>query len=282
LGLDYNPLTTQIEPHDVLVDSLDAINHCGRILHNLSTDIWLYISRGVLRLKAQAGQVGSSTMPHKVNPIKFENAEGNLEIADAMFSQLAHSLVSSRLQRDLSDSTQLRNLGVAFGHWLTALAMIKSGLLELSVDQKQTQTELNAHYEVLTEAIQTQLRVAEIESGSTDIDPYNLVKDFSRGNFIDRQAIADFVNQLDLAPSVKQKLLDLTPEKYTGLASQLVERYLGVEGDSSDTTSSTDSVTDSETEPITVIHRTKVPPRTASDSNIISPSDRSTDQIDPL
>jgi adenylosuccinate lyase len=250
-------------------------------LHNLSTDIWLYISRGVLRLKAQTGQVGSSTMPHKVNPIKFENAEGNLEIADAMFSQLSHSLVSSRLQRDLSDSTQLRNLGVAFGHWLTALAMIKSGLLELSVDQKQTQTELDAHYEVLTEAIQTQLRVAGIESGSTDIDPYNLVKDFSRGNFIDRQAIAVFVIQLDLAPSVKQKLLDLTPEKYTGLASQLVKRYLGVEGDSSDTTSSTDSVTDSATDPITVIRKTTVSPKTVSDGTLVSRSDRSADQIDP-
>ncbi|MDR2538114.1 MAG: adenylosuccinate lyase [Bifidobacteriaceae bacterium] len=226
-GLEYNSLTTQIDPRDSLSTLFDILNHCGRIMHNLSTDLWLYISRGIFSLEVNTDQVGSSTMPHKVNPIKFENAEGNFEMADALFSLLSNQLIQSRLQRDLSDSTILRNVGVAFGHWLVGVNMLVNGLAELNVNQMVTAEELSQHYEVLTEAIQTQLRVAGIQGEVTIDDPYALLKHFSRGKSITAESLRIFIEQLPLSLADRKKLLELTPSKYIGLAEKLVYDYFG-------------------------------------------------------
>lgn len=222
LGLDWNPLTTQIESHDWQAELYTAIAHAGRILHNLCTDFWTYISIGYLSQVPQEGATGSSTMPHKVNPIRFENAEANLELAAALLDSLAATLVTSRMQRDLTDSTTQRNIGVALGHSLLALDNIARGLDEVSVAAPVLAADLEGNWEVLAEAIQTVIR-AEVTAGRSSIaDPYALLKDLTRGKRITAEDLRAFVEGLDIGSDAKTRLLALTPAGYTGLADQLV------------------------------------------------------------
>jgi adenylosuccinate lyase len=223
LGIGFNVLTTQIESHDWQVELYDRIRHAGGILHNLATDVWTYISLGYFAQIPVAGATGSSTMPHKINPIRFENAEANLEIAGGLLSTLASTLVTSRLQRDLTDSTTQRNIGVALGHSLLALDNLTRGLGEISLAQPVLDADLEANWEVLAEAIQTVVR-AEIAAGRSKItDPYALLKDLTRGRRVGGPELAEFVEGLDIGDAAKQRLLALTPATYTGLASQLVD-----------------------------------------------------------
>ncbi|TQK18131.1 adenylosuccinate lyase [Microbacterium sp. SLBN-154] len=222
LGLDFNPLTTQIESHDWQVELYDRARHAGGILHNLATDIWTYISLGYFAQIPVAGATGSSTMPHKINPIRFENAEANLEIAGGLFATLASTLVTSRLQRDLTDSTTQRNIGVAFGHSLLALDNLLRGLGEISLRRDVLLADLDANWEVLAEAIQTVVR-AEIAAGRSQItDPYALLKDLTRGRRVGGPELAEFVRGLDIGDEAKERLLALTPAGYVGLAAELV------------------------------------------------------------
>jgi adenylosuccinate lyase len=223
LGLGFNPVTTQIESHDWQVELYDRARHAGGILHNLATDIWTYISLGYFTQIPVAGATGSSTMPHKINPIRFENAEANLEIAGGLFATLASTLVTSRLQRDLTDSTTQRNIGVAFGHSLLALDNLQRGLTEISLAQDVLLADLDANWEVLAEAIQTVVR-AEIAAGrSTITDPYALLKDLTRGRRVGAPELAEFVRGLDIGDAAKERLLALTPATYAGLASRVVD-----------------------------------------------------------
>lgn len=223
LGLDFNILTTQIESHDWQVELYDRVRHAGGILHNLATDVWTYISIGYFTQIPVAGATGSSTMPHKINPIRFENAEANLEIAGGLFSTLSATLVTSRLQRDLTDSTTQRNIGVAFGHSLLALDNLERGLGEISLAEDVLLADLDANWEVLAEAIQTVVR-AEIAAGRSRItDPYALLKDLTRGRRVGAAELAEFVRGLDIGDEAKQRLLALTPATYDGLASRLVD-----------------------------------------------------------
>ena len=222
LGLDFNPLTTQIESHDWQVELYDRARHAGGILHNLATDIWTYISLGYFAQIPVAGATGSSTMPHKINPIRFENAEANLEISGGLFATLASTLVTSRLQRDLTDSTTQRNIGVAFGHSLLALDNLLRGLGEISLRRDVLLADLDANWEVLAEAIQTVVR-AEIAAGRSQItDPYALLKDLTRGRRVGAPELAEFVRGLDIGDQAKERLLALTPAGYVGLAAELV------------------------------------------------------------
>ncbi|WP_314456627.1 adenylosuccinate lyase [uncultured Microbacterium sp.] len=223
LGLGFNPVTTQIESHDWQVELYDRARHAGGILHNLATDIWTYISLGYFTQVPVAGATGSSTMPHKINPIRFENAEANLEIAGGLFSTLASTLVTSRLQRDLTDSTTQRNIGVAFGHSLLALDNLQRGLTEISLAEDVLLADLDVNWEVLAEAIQTVVR-AEIAAGRSQItDPYALLKDLTRGRRVGAPELAEFVRGLDIGDAAKQRLLALTPAAYAGLASRVVD-----------------------------------------------------------
>ena len=223
LGLEWNPLTTQIESHDLQASLLTQISHVNRILHNLCTDIWTYISNGFITQIPVKGATGSSTMPHKVNPIRFENAEANLEIASAMGDALASTLVTSRMQRDLTDSTTQRNFGVALGHSLLAINNIISGLGEIAVNRQALLDDLGDNLEVLGEAIQTVLR-AERAAGTTTIDnPYELLKDLTRGKKLTAEALREFIDELEMSAEGKKRLLALTPATYTGLASKLVD-----------------------------------------------------------
>ncbi|MET0672769.1 MAG: adenylosuccinate lyase [Microbacterium pygmaeum] len=223
LGIGFNPLTTQIESHDWQVELYDRIRHAGGILHNLATDIWTYISLGYFSQIPVAGATGSSTMPHKINPIRFENAEANLELSGALLGSLSQTLVTSRLQRDLTDSTTQRNIGVALGHSLLALDNLTRGLGEISLAQPVLDADLDANWEVLAEAIQTVVR-AEIAAGRSQItDPYALLKDLTRGRRVGAPELADFVNGLDIGEAAKARLLALTPATYIGLAAQLVD-----------------------------------------------------------
>ncbi|GHF21568.1 adenylosuccinate lyase [Pseudolysinimonas yzui] len=223
LGLDWNPLTTQIESHDWQAELYTALAHAGRILHNLCTDVWTYISIGYLAQIPQAGATGSSTMPHKVNPIRFENAEANLELSGALLDSLASTLVTSRLQRDLTDSTTQRNIGVALGHSLLALDNIRRGLDEVSVAHAVLAADLDTNWEVLGEAIQTVIR-AEVTAGRSSIaDPYALLKELTRGKRITGDDLRAFVEGLDIGADAKARLLALTPAGYTGLADDLVD-----------------------------------------------------------
>jgi adenylosuccinate lyase len=223
LGLDWNPLTTQIESHDWQAELYAGIAHAGRILHNLCTDVWTYISIGYLAQIPQAGATGSSTMPHKVNPIRFENAEANLELAGALLDSLGATLVTSRLQRDLTDSTTQRNIGVALGHSLLALDNIRRGLDEVSVAAPVLAADLDTNWEVLAEAIQTVIR-AEVTAGRSSIaDPYALLKELTRGKRITGDDLRAFVDTLDIGADAKARLLALTPGTYTGLADDLVD-----------------------------------------------------------
>ncbi|WP_439591114.1 adenylosuccinate lyase [Microbacterium sp.] len=223
LGLDFNVLTTQIESHDWQVELYDRARHAGGILHNLATDVWTYISIGYFTQIPVAGATGSSTMPHKINPIRFENAEANLEIAGGLFATLASTLVTSRMQRDLTDSTTQRNIGVAFGHSLLALDNLERGLNEISLAGDVLLADLDANWEVLAEAIQTVVR-AEIAAGRSSVsDPYALLKDLTRGRRVGAAQLAEFVRGLDIGDDAKERLLALTPATYAGLASALVD-----------------------------------------------------------
>jgi adenylosuccinate lyase len=223
LGLEFNPLTTQIESHDWQAELYTAVAHFNRVLHNLATDIWSYISIGYFKQIPVKGATGSSTMPHKINPIRFENAEANLEISNALFDVLAATLVTSRLQRDLTDSSSQRNIGVAFGHSLLALDNITKGLTEIEVAESVMAADLAENWEVLTEAIQTVIR-AEVVSGRSKIsNPYDLLKDLSRGKRLTREDLASFILKLDIDQAAKDRLLVLSPKDYIGLAAKLAQ-----------------------------------------------------------
>ena len=223
LGLEFNPLTTQIESHDWQAELYQSVAHFNRILHNLSTDIWSYISIGYFAQIPVKGATGSSTMPHKINPIRFENAEANLELSNAILDSLAQTLVTSRMQRDLSDSSAQRNIGVGFGHSLVALDNIHKGLGEIKVAEAAIAADLADNWEVLAEAIQTVIR-ADVASGKSKIEnPYELLKDLSRGKRLTREDLADFVLKLDISQASKDRLLSLSPKDYTGLAKKLAE-----------------------------------------------------------
>ena len=223
LGLDWNPLTTQIEPHDWQADLYLAISHANRILHNLCTDVWTYISIGYFRQVPQADATGSSTMPHKINPIRFENAEANLELSSALLESLAQTLVTSRLQRDLTDSTTQRNVGVALGHSLVALDNLVRGLGEIDLDREALNADLDRNWEVLGEAIQTVIR-AEVTAGRSSIaDPYAILKELTRGRRVGQAELVAFIDGLDIGDSAKARLRVLTPRTYTGIASGLVD-----------------------------------------------------------
>jgi adenylosuccinate lyase len=223
LGLTWTPLTTQIEPHDWQAGLYQRISHLNRVLHNLCTDMWTYISMGYFTQIPQPGATGSSTMPHKINPIRFENAEANLELSSALLDSLAATLVTSRLQRDLTDSSTQRNIGVALGHSLLAIDNLTRGLGEVSLSQPMLDADLDTNWEVLAEAIQTVIR-AEVTAGTSSIaDPYAVLKDLTRGRRVGAPELAEFIADLDISDAAKQRLTALTPAGYAGLASQLVD-----------------------------------------------------------
>jgi adenylosuccinate lyase len=225
LGLTWNPLTTQIESHDWQAELYSRISHANRVLHNLCTDVWTYISMGYFRQIPQAGATGSSTMPHKINPIRFENAEANLELSSALLDSLGATLVTSRLQRDLTDSTTQRNVGVALGHSLLALDNIERGLKEIDLDLGALAADLDSNWEVLAEAIQTVIR-AEVTAGRSSIaDPYAVLKELTRGRRVGQVELVEFIDGLDIGSEAKARLRALTPQTYVGVASDLV-RYI--------------------------------------------------------
>ena len=223
LGLTWNPLTTQIESHDWQAELYSALAHFNRILHNLCTDIWTYISLGYFKQIPAPGATGSSTMPHKVNPIRFENAESNLELSNAILESLAATLVTSRLQRDLTDSSSQRNIGVGIGHSLLALDNVTRGLGEIELSQAVLEADLLDNWEVLGEAIQTVIR-AEVAAGRSQIaDPYALLKDLTRGKRIGAEDLAVFISGLDIGQDAKDRLLALRPNTYVGLAEKIAK-----------------------------------------------------------
>ncbi|MET4637382.1 adenylosuccinate lyase [Mycetocola sp. 2940] len=224
LGLTWNPLTTQIESHDWQAELYNRVSHANRVLHNLATDIWTYISMGYFRQIPQAGATGSSTMPHKINPIRFENAEANLELSSAVLDSLAATLVTSRLQRDLTDSTTQRNIGVGFGHSLLALDNLARGLGEIDLDRTALAADLDSNWEILGEAIQTVIRAEVVAGRSTISDPYAMLKELTRGKRIGRDDLVAFVEKLDIGDDAKGRLLELTPATYVGLSDELVDR----------------------------------------------------------
>jgi adenylosuccinate lyase len=218
LGLQFNAYTTQIEPHDWTAELLDAYARANSILLDLDRDLWGYISLGYFSQKVKAGEVGSSTMPHKVNPIDFENSEGNIGIANALLRHLAEKLPVSRWQRDLSDSTAQRNIGTALGHTLLAYSSALRGLAKLQADPKRLADDLEANWEVLAEAVQQVMRRHGVA------DAYDKLKAISRGKRLERRALADFIKSLPIPAEAKKRLLALTPARYTGLAAELAKR----------------------------------------------------------
>ena len=226
LELTWNPLTTQIESHDWQAELYSAIALFNRILHNLCTDIWTYISLSFFKQIPQPGATGSSTMPHKINPIRFENAESNLELSNALLDSLASTLVTSRLQRDLTDSSSQRNIGVALGHSLLAIDNATKGLGEIELNQAVLDSDLSENWEVLGEAIQTVIR-AEVAAGKSSIsDPYQLLKELTRGKRIGHDELVTFVNSLEISQEAKDRLLALKPHNYTGLAAELAKTFI--------------------------------------------------------
>jgi len=218
LGLVFNEHTTQIEPHDYMAELFDALAHANVILLDLDRDIWGYISLGYFRQKLKEGEIGSSTMPHKVNPIDFENSEGNLGIANALLRHFAEKLPVSRWQRDLSDSTVLRNLGVAFGHCLVAYLSCERGLAKLEVNEAALAADLDDAWEVLAEAVQTVMRRYGVP------EPYERLKELTRGKAITRDAMHAFIAALPIADAERSALLALTPAAYIGKAAELARR----------------------------------------------------------
>ncbi|MCR1982297.1 adenylosuccinate lyase [Cellulosimicrobium cellulans] len=226
LGLTWNPLTTQIESHDWQAELYADVARFNRILHNLATDVWTYISLGFFTQIPVPGATGSSTMPHKVNPIRFENAEANLEISSALLDTLGATLVTSRLQRDLTDSTTQRNVGPAFGHSLLAIDNVRRGLKALAANADLMAADLDENWEVLGEPIQSAMRAASVAGVPGMENPYERLKDLTRGQRVDAARLREFVAGLGLPDDVAQRLSDLTPATYTGLASRLVTTYL--------------------------------------------------------
>ncbi len=218
LGLRQNPYTIQIEPHDYMAEYFDALARANTILVDLDRDLWGYISLGYFRQKLKAGEIGSSTMPHKVNPIDFENSEGNLGLANALLRHLADKLPISRWQRDLTDSTVLRNMGVALGYSVLAWDSCLRGLAKLEVDRERLAEDLDANWEVLAEPIQTVMRRYGVEN------PYEQLKELTRGKRITAQALARFVDGLAIPEDAKARLRALTPEGYVGRAAELARR----------------------------------------------------------
>ncbi len=219
LGLVFNPYTIQIEPHDYMAELFDAVARANTMLVDWSRDVWGYISLGYFKQKLKKGEVGSSTMPHKVNPIDFENAEGNFGLANALLSHMSHKLPISRWQRDLTDSTVLRNMGVALGYTLLACDSLARGHAKLEVNEASLAADLNAAWEVLAEPVQTVMRRHGLP------DPYNQLKEFTRGQPITRELMQAFIAGLALPDGDKQRLLALTPASYTGLAEPLARRF---------------------------------------------------------
>ena len=218
LGLEFNPYTIQIEPHDALAELFDAFARANTILIDLDRDVWGYISLGFFRQKLKAGEIGSSTMPHKVNPIDFENSEGNLGLANAVLRHLSEKLPISRWQRDLTDSTVLRNMGVALGYALLGYDSLLRGLGKLEANADVLCTDLDANWELLAEPIQTVMRRYGIEN------PYEKLKELTRGNRVSRDGMQAFVKSLDIPQAAKEELLKLTPWDYTGKAAELARR----------------------------------------------------------
>lgn len=219
LGLSFNAYTTQIEPHDGIAEVSHLLIRINNILLDYCTDMWQYIAMGYFTQKTVSGEVGSSTMPHKVNPIDFENAEGNLGLANALFLHFSNKLTQSRLQRDLSDSTVLRNIGAAFSYALIAYQSLAKGNDKLQVNRTQLHEDLHSHWHVIAEAIQTVMRRFGDETA------YEKLRDLTRGQTIDLNQLHLFINDLQIPESAKKQLLQLTPENYTGLAHQLVKAF---------------------------------------------------------
>ncbi|GAB2520172.1 adenylosuccinate lyase [Lysobacter humi (ex Lee et al. 2017)] len=217
LGLQWQPYTTQIEPHDGIAEISDAMKRVGSICIDLCRDVWGYISLGYFRQAVKAGEVGSSTMPHKVNPIDFENAEGNFGIANALFEHFAAKLPISRWQRDLTDSTVLRALGTAFGHALIGIDALMRGLGKLSANPERLAADLDTAWEVLAEAVQTVMRRYGLPQ------PYEQLKALTRGHGIDEASMRGFIEGLDLPADAKARLLAMTPSSYTGLAARFAQ-----------------------------------------------------------
>ncbi len=217
LGLVWNPYTTQIEPHDYMAEYFHSLIRVNTILIDFARDIWSYISLGYFKQKVVAGEVGSSTMPHKVNPIDFENAEGNLGLANAILSHLAEKLPISRLQRDLTDSTVLRNMGVAVGHTLLALSSLERGINKLEVASEPMNADLDASWEILGEAVQTVMRRHGVP------EPYEKLKALTRGQRLTSDIVHEFISNLEIPDEAKQRLLALTPGSYVGYASRLAQ-----------------------------------------------------------
>ena len=217
LGLVQNPFTTQIEPHDYMAELFDALARFNTILLDFDRDIWTYISFACFKQKTIKGEIGSSTMPHKVNPIDFENSEGNIGLANALLRHMSEKLPVSRLQRDLTDSTVLRNMGVAFGYALLAYSSTLKGLSKLELNEAKLAADLANAWEVLAEPIQTVMRKAGIEK------PYEKLKELTRGRTIDETSILDFVEELNLPEADKKRLLDLAPASYIGRAIAIVD-----------------------------------------------------------
>lgn len=223
LGLTFNPLTTQIESHDWMAELFADMARFNRIAHNLATDFWTYISLGYLKQNIAAqGSTGSSTMPHKVNPIRFENAEANLEISCALLDTLSATLVTSRLQRDLTDSSSLRNVGSAFGHSLLALKNLRRGLAGVDAHPERLAEDLDNSWEVLAEPIQQVMRTAAIAGAQGMEDPYERLKELTRGHAVDETTMREFIRSLNLPADIEERLVNLTPATYTGLAGKLV------------------------------------------------------------
>lgn len=216
LGLVYNPLTTQIESHDVLCLLLSNVKIINNIIKDLNSDMWLYISRSYLTEKSKKNEVGSSVMPHKVNPINHENSMANIEISNSLIDALVNNLSISRMQRDLSDSSKLRNLGVIFAHCLISISETIIGLNKIDVNSDLLSDELNSHWEVLSEAIQTVLR----KNGC--MDAYEKLKELSRGKVVTKDDVINFINGLDIDIDDKNRLLNLTPMNYIGLCEEIV------------------------------------------------------------
>jgi adenylosuccinate lyase len=215
LGLEFCPLTTQIVPADTLVESYDNFARINNILIDFARDVWMYVMRGILEQKNKPGEIGSSAMPHKINPINFENAEGNLQLANSLFKELGRQLPVSRMQRDLTGSTVIRNQGLPVGYSLIAYQNLIKGLGRISVNKTAMAIELDSHWEVLAEAIQTILRSINYP------DPYTALKDLTKGQKITRESIKEFTEGLDVEQAIKGRIVGLTPQSYVGVSKDL-------------------------------------------------------------
>jgi adenylosuccinate lyase len=218
LGLTFQPYSIQIEPHDYMAELFDAVARCNTILIDFARDVWGYVSVGYFKQRLKEGEIGSSTMPHKVNPIDFENAEGNLGLANALLRHMSEKLPISRWQRDLTDSTVLRNMGVAFGYAVLAYSSMSVGLGKLTLNQEALQDDLNASWEVLAEPIQTVMRRYGVQGA------YEKLKEVTRGKTVTAEALHGLIASLEIPEAEKQRLLAMTPASYTGMAAELAKR----------------------------------------------------------